>query len=229
MIRKNQETNPEYVRKRMRLSAVLNGLIVIFTAIGLIVMFSIQAPKGSLTAYGFANFKYYTVLSNVICGIVAAVYLRAGKNARVLSKGLVTAKLMAAAAVTLTFLTIAAFLGPIYGHALLYRGSNLFFHLIVPVLAMAEFVLLDPGSEIPLRAAVLSVVPTVLYGTCYAVNLFVNGIGQWPDTNDWYGFVNWGYPVGFGIFGMITLATFAAACLLRAVQKAFCPAQEKHK
>ena len=203
----------------MRLSAVLNALIAVFTAVGLVVMFAVNAPKGALSAYGFANFKYYTVLSNVICGAVGAVYLRTGKNAEKLPAALTAAKLMAAAAVTLTFLTIAVFLGPIYGHEHMYHGANLLFHLVVPVLAILDFILLDTGGRIPFRYAVYSVLPTILYGVCYAVNLLVNGIGQWPDTNDWYGFVNWGYPVGFCIFAMITLATFAAACLLRALNR----------
>ena len=203
------------MRKRERLSEILNILIVIFTIIGLITMFAINAPKGKLSGYGFANFKYYTVLANVVCGIAAAFYLRCARDK--LPEYLVALKLMAAAAVTLTFLTIAAFLGPIYGHVHLYRGSNLYFHLIIPILAMIDFVLLDFGRRIPFRYTVIAAVPTVLYGVFYTINLLVNGIGRWPDTNDWYGFVNWGYPVGFAIFGMCALATFATACLLRAV------------
>ena len=196
-------------------SWILNILIVICTAIGLVIMFAVNGPKGSLTSYGFANFRYYTVLSNFLCGAVAVWYLCAARKSKQPSNALKTAKLMAAAAVALTFLTIAAFLGPLYGHANLYRGSNLWFHLIVPALAVIEYLMPDKDMAVPMRAAFLAAVPTVIYGACYAVNLFVNGIGTWPDTNDWYGFVNWGYPVGFAIFGFIILATFGMACLLR--------------
>ena len=203
------------MRSRKQLSKILNILLVIFTIIGVIVMFVINAPKGQLSSYGFENFKYYTVLSNVICGVTAAIYLRCAGDK--LPEYLIALKLMAAAAVTLTFLTIAAFLGPIYGHGYMYHGANLFFHLIIPIIAIIDFVLLDFGERIPFWYTIIATVPTILYGVCYVINLFVNGIGQWPDTNDWYGFVNWGYPVGFAIFGMITLATFVTACLLRAV------------
>ncbi len=197
-----------------KVSFILNILIVILTIIGIVVMFAINVPIGGLISYGFENFKYYTVLSNVASGVVAAVYLfRKDKDG--ISGRLISAKLMSVSAVTLTFLIIALFLGPIYGHAMMYRGSNVFFHLIVPILAMIEFVILDTGNKIPFRYAVYSMIPTIIYGVCYALNLFLNGIGQWPETNDWYGFVNWGYPVGFAIFGMIILATFATACLLR--------------
>jgi len=181
-------------------------------------MFAVRVSISGLTSNGIENFKYYTVLSNVACGAVAGFYLvRTGKDHH-MSNGLVAAKLMSVTAVTLTFLTIALFLGPIYGHAILYRGSNFFFHLIIPILAIIDFVILDTGGRIPFRYAVYSAFPTIIYGCCYALNLFVNGIGQWPETNDWYGFVNWGYPMGFCIFGMITIATFGIACFLRAIK-----------
>ena len=36
-------------------------------------------------------------------------------------------------------------------------------------------------------------------------------------TNVFYGFLNWGWPVGIMIFTGITLSAFAAACLFRAI------------
>ena len=35
------------------------------------------------------------------------------------------------------------------------------------------------------------------------------------DTNDFYAFLSWGWPVGILIFAGITLTAFAAACLFR--------------
>jgi uncharacterized protein (DUF486 family) len=43
----------------------------------------------------------------------------------------------------------------------------------------------------------------------------VNGIGEWPDTNDWYGFLNWGWPVGIAIFVFVILLNWGVAVLLR--------------
>lgn len=43
----------------------------------------------------------------------------------------------------------------------------------------------------------------------------LNGIGVWPESNDWYGFLNWGPGFGALIFACIVLASFAMACILR--------------
>ena len=58
-----------------------------------------------------------------------------------------------------------------------------------------------------------------VYGTVYLTNILVNGTGVWPDTNDFYGFMNWGLPVGIVIFACIMLAIWGIACVLRTVQK----------
>ena len=107
---------------------------------------------------------------------------------------------------------IAAFLGPIYGHAMLYKNSNLYFHLLLPVVAMIEFAFFDTGErKLPFKNTFLTVIPTFVYGMAYLVNLLVNGVGEW------YGFVNWGLPVGLGIFAGIIVATWGIACVLRLV------------
>ncbi len=123
--------------------------------------------------------------------------------------------LMAAAAVGLTFVIIAFFLAPMYPSLNLYEGGNFWFHLIVPLTGMVEFVLLKNDSKIPLKYATISAVLSFVYGIYYLGNILINGKGEWPDTNDWYGFLNWGYPVGIGIFAFVVLLNFAVACLLR--------------
>ena len=54
---------------------ILNLIIVIFTVIGIILMLTSKAEEGALQSSGLENFKFYTVLSNVFCGIVALIYL----------------------------------------------------------------------------------------------------------------------------------------------------------
>ncbi|MBR1855320.1 MAG: hypothetical protein IJ794_19630 [Lachnospiraceae bacterium] len=193
-------------REQDKIAMILNILIVIFTVIGLLIMLFRNADNGLLLSKGFHNLKYYTVLSNLFCGIVAVGWLVGLRIPR--------GKLMAAAAVALTFFQIAAFFGPLYGYGKLYQGSNFFFHLIVPVLAMAEYVVTDQG-EVRLRDTVIAAVPTVVYGCLYLVNIGINGVGEWPDSNDWYGFLNWGLPVGIGIFAGIVAVNVVLACVLR--------------
>ena len=124
---------------------------------------------------------------------------------------------MAVSAVALTFLIVAAFLAPMYPGLNLYENSNLWFHLILPLAAMLEFILLKTQQRIPFKYAVFSALPALVYGIGYLANILINGKGEWPDTNDWYGFLNWGYPVGIAIFAVIVLMNFGMAALMRFV------------
>ncbi|MCR4787569.1 MAG: hypothetical protein K5888_03190 [Lachnospiraceae bacterium] len=189
-----------------------NMILVIFTICGTYAMLTSKAPGSGLTASGFENLKFFTVLSNEFCGIVALLWLIFYR----IKKGFpVLLKLMAASATGLTFVIIAAFLAPLYPDLNLYSGGNLWFHLIIPLTAMADFILMRTEEKIPFGYTFISALLSLAYGTFYLVNILINGIGQWPDTNDWYGFLNWGFPVGIGIFAFVVLLDFAMACLLR--------------
>ena len=204
--------------RKQKIALLLNVVIVVFAVAGTILMLFFRGEDQTLQANGVANLKYFTVLSNEACGIVALVCLvlrLRGKRQPML------AKLTAAAAVGLTFLTIAAFLGPMYGMLKMYHGANFFFHLVLPLTAMAEFVLTRDAEEddIPFGWTFFTMIPVLAYGAAYLTNILVNGVGVWPDTNDFYGFVNWGLPVGIGIFAGLLLATWGIACALRAAHK----------
>ena len=199
---------------RAGISDILNILIVIFVGVGTYMMITHHGDGAGLTSSGLENLKYFTVLSNEFCGIVAALWLLF----RLLRKRFpILLKLMAASAVGLTFFIVAAFLAPMYPDLNMYEDGNLWFHLIVPLAGMAEFCLLKTNKKLPFRFACISASPALIYGICYLVNILINGVGTWPDTNDWYGFLNWGYPVGIVIFAVIVLMDFGMAVLLRAV------------
>ena len=196
---------------RKKIVVVLNILMVICLVTGLAIMVLRSGSEGELlTSSGWANLKYYTVLSNIFCGVIAAVFLLLrGKT----PGWLMTLKLAAAASVAVTFLVVACFLGVLYGHRYMYLGSNLFFHLILPLLGMIEFCLLE--ETISFRKTFLASIPTLLYGSVYLGNILINGTGEWPNTNDWYGFYLWGLGVALVIFAGIALTSWGVACLLR--------------
>ena len=129
---------------------------------------------------------------------------------------------MAVTSVGLTFSIIAFFLQPMYRELNMYKGGNLFFHLIVPVIAMVEFILFekdDRDETLPFRYTFIAAIPSVIYGFGYLINILINGTGVWPDTNDWYGFLNWGYPVGAGIFVGVVLINWVVALIIRLLYK----------
>ena len=197
---------------RKTIKKTLNCLILISVIIGAVIMFRSKASATGLTSSGWRNLKYYTVLSNIFAGIVAAMQMVCDARGR---KPLVSLKLTAATATALTFLVVAGFFGPLYGWIQFYQGSNLFFHRIVPLLCILEFILMEDSDTLTIRHCMLASLSTVVYGLAYVINLIINGIGVWPDTNDWYGFVNWGYGMAAVIFTGIILVSFGIACLLR--------------
>ena len=108
------------------------------------------------------------------------------------------------------------FLGPLYGYPAMLAGVNFFLHLVVPVAALAECIFLS-RTIYTRRDNRLAVVPMLIYGTVYLANNLINGTGEWPDTNDWYGFLNWGLPAGLVIFSGLCLITWIAGALIRRV------------
>jgi len=209
---------------RRKLLFCFDLIITIFMIIGLWVMFS-GHTKGDeiLSTSGFRNFKYYTTLTNVFCGIVSlitAILLLVKKGS--IGKTAMTFKLMAASLVGVTFLVVVLFLGPLYGHSNMYRGANLWFHLILPVTALIEFFFYrtegkKEDANIPFSDTLKAFVPTIVYGLFYIFNSLINGIGYGRDTNDWYGFIRWGYPVGILIFAVIVAVNWGVACILRII------------
>lgn len=195
---------------------LFNLVIVILAVTGIILMLTSEAEEGALQSSGLENFKFYTVLSNVFCGIVALIYLIFIFAKKGTDK-MAALKLAAVCGVAITFAVVAFMFGPLYGFPNFYKRGNLFFHLLLPVTAMAEFIFVK-RKKIPFRYTVFAAIPTLLYAIGYLLNILINGIGgPWPDTNDFYGFLNWGWPAGICIFTGIPLTAFAVACLFRLI------------
>ena len=127
-------------------------------------------------------------------------------------------KFVAAVAVMVTFTTVMVFLGPLYGYLYMLAGANFFFHLAVPLAAALEIVLLTDFS-FSRKDDCLGMLQTFVYGVFYMGNNIINGIGEWPDTNDWYSFLTWGYPAGFLIFAVICGVSLLLGLAMRKAQK----------
>ena len=201
------------VYKTLRI--ISSALIVLLAAVGAVITFT-GTKEGLLTAAGLQNLKFFTVDSNLFLGLVCLADLAlAVEDGRAAGKpgagddspaGDPTGELtlpacvhpwldrlmyMAVVAVTLTFVIVAVAFGPAVGYGLLYREANLFFHLVVPLLALVSFTVLRrarpaPLRVIPLRETALAVMPAVIYGLYYTAVLLIYGV-RFPDT-DWYGF-----------------------------------------
>ena len=203
--------------------AVLGSWIAIFVS-----------ASGTLMQNGLNSMKYFTVLSNLLEGFASVVWLvSSGRNGKASSNGngrtssnrtgkassqAELLKYIAAAAVGLTCVVVLAFLGPLYGYPAMFEGGSLFMHLLTPLVAIAEIIFLS-DAEYTRRDNRLVMLSPLVYGAFYLGNNIINGIGEWPDTNDWYLFLTWGYPVGILIFAVICVVTWLLGFAMRKLHR----------
>lgn len=180
----------------------------------------IRSAAGTLSDTGVRSLRYFTVLSNFLCGIAALIHFFFLALRKTAPRWVLRLSYIGTAAVGVTLMVVLLFLGPLYGYREMLKGANLWFHLLIPLLAILDHILLEPGERPSFRDTFLAVLPTVLYGLGYIANLLVNGVGQWPDTNDWYLFTLWGTPVAACIFAGILLLNWGIALALRALGRA---------
>jgi hypothetical protein len=185
---------------RNRLRKYVNILLVAAVLGSWIALF--VSASGTLMHNGINSLKYFTVLSNLFEGVASVIWLVSSRRNGKASALAELLKFMAAAAVGLTCAVVLAFLGPLYGYPEMFAGPSLFMHLLTPVVAIAEIIFLS-DAEYTRKDNRLVMLSPVVYGVFYLGNNIINGIGEWPDTNDWYFFLAWGYPVGILIFAVI--------------------------
>ena len=214
---KRTKNKAKSVKRFLRI--VLNLLLVIGVSLVLVNILT-RKQDGVLAVTGVRTFRYFTTLSNLLEAIAALLFVifsvvRRGKP---VPKRIEMLKYIASTEIFVTFLTIAAFLAPIYGFEATCTGNNFWFHLVFPVASVLEQIFLSE-EKAGWKGNLFAVVPTFVYGCYYVLNIVINGKGTWPDTNDWYGFLNWGYLIGAVIFVSVCLMAFLIGLLLRGLWK----------
>ena len=119
------------------LSMLCNLLIVILTVISVLSFYTVGG-EGNMTGMGSYCFRYFTVDSNILAAVVSLVLLALElgtlKSGSALPEWTLTLKAVGATAVGVTFFTVVLFLGPMMSYAAMFAGTNLFMHLITPLL-----------------------------------------------------------------------------------------------
>ena len=160
-------------------------------------------------SHGKKAFRYFTVLSNLLCALAALLMCFASAQPWVW-----LLKYVGTVAVTVTMLTVFVFLAPTMGSLRdLLKGSDLFMHLITPLLALASFCVLEKRG-LAFRPALLALIPVAVYGLVYLYQVLLAPEGRrWKD---FYGFNKGGrWPLSVvGIMG----GCFAVCMALMALQ-----------
>ena len=158
-------------------SFIFNILTFLLVLTGVILMITIGS--GALGETNITVFKFFTFQSNLFMGIVAFIYaifqllILLNKRDK-LPHVLLVFNHVGTTAVSLTFLVVAFFLGPVYGYHLMYRGANLFFHGIAPLTAMVGYMLIHKECQIKFKDTFFAILPPFLYGTVYLINVVAN-------------------------------------------------------
>ncbi len=137
------------------------------------------------------SLKYFTIDSNLLAAasaLVAAFYeLFRPKD---IPRWVYALKLAGAVSVMVTLLTVLFFLGPVFGYMNMFRGVNLYLHLLAPLMALFIFCFLEGSGKLTLIHTFPATIPLLLYACFYLGNIKLNGMGEGQNTNDWYGLMS---------------------------------------
>ena len=179
-------------RKTSAVFSFLSNLLLLVLVAYSVARFFFASGDGNMEVTGAACFRYFTIDSNILAALSAALLLpwelrRAlGKDAEV-PIALSVFKLAGTTAVAITFAVVLVFLGPTMGYDKMFEGTNIFLHAICPVLSIVSFLFLDGGTAVSGKQSRPALLPTVVYGLVYLVMVIVltEANGGWPD---FYGF-----------------------------------------
>ncbi len=169
-------------------SIAINAIIFIATCI--VVLLYFRKDGAWDIENGLKQFRFFTVLSNCLCGI-AALMMAFGQIRGNVSQFVFMIKYLGTVSVTLTFLTVLLFLGPTQGgYGKWFFDSDFFYtHLIGPLLAILSFCLLE-RRKMTFGNAMMGLLPMLLYGVVYLYKVMFASEGErWED---FYGFTKFG-------------------------------------
>ncbi len=211
-------------RHRFLAGICVQLIFILFTVWSVADMF-FSVGSGNMQVSRSVVFRYFTVDSNILCGVSCAFsvwfMIRALRREKGdIPKAVMLFRFAGTSAVTVTMMTVLLFLGILYGYPAMFAGWNLWLHLLGPLLAILSFVWLERDGSVPEKKHLfLAALPVIMYGVVYLVMAVLIGRdkGGWPD---FYGF-NIGGRWYFSYLGMIagTLLIGAVLRKLRGKEK----------
>ena len=207
-------------------SLILNIIITILTIFASFIMFTgIKITHGAepiLETTRLGMFKFFTVDSNMLMGFMALIFVILQLRNKEITKNMYRLKLMATTAVTLTFIIVFAYLGPISPEGIksMLQNSNLFFHLIIPVLSIITFIVFERTDKLKLKDTLYGILPTGIYGILYTSNILLHvENGKVSPIYDWYWFVQNGVITALIVAPIIIIMTYIISLILWKLNK----------
>ena len=217
--------------KNIYISMILNIIIAIFTLFATIAMFTgwdfMNVHQTILESTKLGMLKFFTVQSNLLIGIASTIFvveeLKIIKNKKDnISKRLLILKLLSTTAVGLTFFVVFTYLGPISKGGILSMlfNSNLFFHLIIPILSIVCFIFFEKNNQISFKETFWGIAPTALYEIFYLSNVLIHAEnGKVSPIYDWYWFVQNGVWTAIIVAPMMIVISYIISLVLWKLNK----------
>ena len=157
-------------RIRTAVAVAFNAAIVLIT-VYCVLTFFVRGGSGNMEVVGTVAFRYFTVDSNILVAVASLFVAVFGTvklvTGREYPEWVRVFKFVGTVAVMLTFLTVAVFLGFIYGFKAMFVDINLFLHLLTPLAALFTLWIAEAGVRIRPAFFALGVLPMILYGAVY--------------------------------------------------------------
>ena len=216
------------MRKKDKVSVIINILIFIFVTIATIFMFTgfkfMHGIEPVLESTKLGMLKFFTVQSNMFMGLVALLFALKKILKQKITRLDHILNLMSTTAVSLTFVVVFAYLGPISkgGISSMLQNSNLFFHLIVPVLSIINYILFEKVDKMTFKDSIYGIVPALLYSVYYITNIIIHmENGKVSPIYDWYWFIQNGVWTAFIVGPLLILITYIITLILLKLNKKF--------
>ena len=198
----------------MTVDRILNVFIALLTLL-LVLGFFRKDGKWEPERGKFA-LRFFTTQSNILVAAASLLTALPLSSEGTIPRWIWTLKYIGTAAVTVTMLTVLFFLAPSFGKGalkVLLSGTDLFMHLITPLLALFTFCVFERQGMTFLQS-LWGMLPVLLYGPLYLYKiLFAPPEKRWDD---FYGFNKQGkWPVAFAA---MVAGTFAICMGIMALQ-----------
>lgn len=201
-------------------SLICNIIIVIMVVFACILMFfgiNFMGSSLTLSSKKIEMFKYFTVDSNILMGLVSLIFSYYLISKKKIPKWLYSLKLLGTVGVTLTFLTVVFYLGPTsrFGFFSMFTNANLFLHFLIPVLSIITFIFYEKNKYLTFKDALIGTSSMLIYSIYYITNAFSHiESGRIPIKYDWYYFARGGVVSSLIVFCLMLLFTFIISLVL---------------
>lgn len=212
--------------KKIKISIMLNTIISILALIATLIMFTgfkfMSGATPVLETTKLGMFKFFTVDSNIFMGVISIIFLiyeikLLKGNIKEIPSIIYVLKLMSTVGVTLTFIVVFAYFVPITNFKILpmIMNSNLFFHLIIPVLSVINFIFFEATNKLEYRYIFMGLIPSFMYGIFYLTNILIHIENHKVSVKyDFYYFVQNGIWASAIVIPIIFLITYIISLML---------------